>query len=88
MASAQAGFVGWLLVIIGFAVVVWGVFAVGLSANIPPFSEMSLVSIPTPIGPASIDDPQFAGAALLVVLGLIIISFGVALLRQGKHGRL
>jgi hypothetical protein len=78
--------VGWLLVTVGIVVIGWGVFAVGFSAGIPPFNQMSLVSIPTPMGSVSIDDRQFAGGALLVVLGLIIISVGVALLRQGKHG--
>jgi hypothetical protein len=87
MSSANAAVVvGWLLLIVGFAVILWGVFAVGFSAGIPPFSKLGLVDIPTLIGPASINDRQFAGGALLVVLGLIIITFGVSLLKGKKHG--
>jgi hypothetical protein len=85
MSSVAAG-VGWLLVIIGFAVVGWGVFAIAVSAGVPPFRTMSLADIPTPMGNISTDDRQFAGGILLAAVGLVTISFGVFLLRQGEHG--
>lgn len=87
MGSAAAS-VGWLLVIIGFAIILWGAFAVGISGGIPPFDKLSLLDIPTLMGPVSINDRQYAGGALLVVLGLVIVTFGVGLLKQGKHGGL
>ena len=87
MGSASAAtFIGWLLVIVGFAFILWGAFAIGFSAGLPPFSMLGLVDIPTPIGPVSINDRQFAGGAVLIVLGLIIILFGVNLVRGKKHG--
>lgn len=85
-ASSVATFFGWLLAIVGFAVILWGLFAVGFSAGLPPFSMLGLVDIPTPVGSVSINDRQYAGGAVLVILGLVIIAFGVWLLSGKKHG--